>query len=1110
MVGRQTELTQLTSWLDAAIAGRGGLGLLSGPAGIGKTALLQSLSERARGRDMAVAWGSVETGMRSRPPWPWPTILRRLGHPRCRQLADELVAMIPPRTPAHAPLGGAGERPVDQMLNQIIDVLTEAACERPQLIVLDRAQDLDPTSIDFLRLFSDSTEHLPLLIIAATRPTGDTTQQELAFAAGDRTLEVQPLGPLAIARILGKATTAELGGDATALRITAGVPLIALTLRGTAAKHFRPRETDTIRERIVELVGTQLAQLDPALRGLIEACAVCDGAVELSLLARILDAEIDTIERWLERSEVKRFIERERTEESDLLELPHRLLGDAVRAGTDPGDRRSLHARFAAEWIERAARGILVAPETIAYHACRGVPILPAAVAAEWACHAAGNANFVGSHSTAQSWVRSGTQALDISAAPSDQQVRLDLQVEMFVATLGKAPTESIRHLDAIQSLATQLGPAALGNAGFSIVDTADLAYSDAATLTAVVNLLDTAIVAQPSATARYAGLLSSKAFVLGHLGNVEGARQAAKAAFDASEAQAKDCASRPGAALARLRFDPFGQTLPERIELALGLSVKEGDSRGHATAGLARGHAMVDQFALGAVPEATALLAQIEAGVAQTPEHPLSWYPHHLRAVRAVMCLEVEPARDALEASLAAAATPASTMVAYSAAMVLLGQWHEFTGDWLDIDGLVAPEETTRRRVRTITVESIRGPIEIVGAPNRALEAALLKDRAAGDAASAVYAELTLRARDGFRDIPIDASWIPTLGLLAEASALLAHRASAAVLREQLRPYESRFIVAPHAIAVSGIVAGYLAPLAAMLDEPDEAEQLARLAIDENDRVGLPFYATRARLDLADTLRARGSTEDQSEANTLVVTARSTIDRLGMAGLRARLATLDADTPPSPQATLITVAPAAAGLWRRGDVWIIRWESQEIHLRNQRGLAFLHALVERPGEAIHVRELMLLGKTAPASKRGVAELRSGEMHSTSGEGLPVLDEQALSAYRSRLREIGEDLAQAEEESDLGRAEVLRAEQDALLEEVKGATGLGGRRRKTGSDVERARVAVRKRLKSVLERLRRELPPLHLHFNASLRTGTFCCYEPEVSRVWTTTDPNGI
>ena len=73
-----------------------------------------------------------------------------------------------------------------------------------------------------------------------------------------------------------------------------------------------------------------------------------------------------------------------------------------------------------------------------------------------------------------------------------------------------------------------------------------------------------------------------------------------------------------------------------------------------------------------------------------------------------------------------------------------------------------------------------------------------------------------------------------------------------------------------------------------------------------------------------------------------------------------------------------------------------------------------------------------------------------------TGRGVEVLDEQARRAYRARLREIEAELAEAEAANDPGRAERLEEEKERLLDEMRKATGLGGRDRKMG-DAARAR-----------------------------------------------------
>ena len=75
-VGRERELVLLRSRLDTAIAGRGGIVLLAGEAGIGKTRLAEELAEAAQARGVGLAWGRCWEGEGAPAFWPWLQVLR--------------------------------------------------------------------------------------------------------------------------------------------------------------------------------------------------------------------------------------------------------------------------------------------------------------------------------------------------------------------------------------------------------------------------------------------------------------------------------------------------------------------------------------------------------------------------------------------------------------------------------------------------------------------------------------------------------------------------------------------------------------------------------------------------------------------------------------------------------------------------------------------------------------------------------------------------------------------------------------------------------------------------------------------------------------------------
>src|SRR5262249_43567828 len=135
---------------------------------------------------------------------------------------------------------------------------------------------------------------------------------------------------------------------------------------------------------------------------------------------------------------------------------------------------------------------------------------------------------------------------------------------------------------------------------------------------------------------------------------------------------------------------------------------------------------------------------------------------------------------------------------------------------------------------------------------------------------------------------------------------------------------------------------------------------------------------------------------------------------------------------------------------------WECGYEGGTFHLAHMVGLHYLALLVATAGSETHVLQL-----AAPTAARAAG----------SPSRQDLLDPKAKTAYRQRIADLREDLQEADDNNDFERADRIRAELDAIVDEVRRAVGLSGRSRTATDDTERARVAVRKAITTALDRL---------------------------------------
>ncbi|HZR50247.1 MAG TPA: AAA family ATPase [Streptosporangiaceae bacterium] len=291
----------------------------------------------------------------------------------------------------------------------------------------------------------------------------------------------------------------------------------------------------------------------------------------------------------------------------------------------------------------------------------------------------------------------------------------------------------------------------------------------------------------------------------------------------------------------------------------------------------------------------------------------------------------------------------------------------------------------------------------------------------------------------------PKDAEWLECHWAMADLAISLDDRAAAIRLAADLAPYEALWAVDGMGGAVFGVVAEQLGRLAAYLGQPGEAARYLATARDRYEQAGAP-------------------------------------------ALRARL---DALAVPQPRATAELPGPAdGVGLLRRtGQVWLAEWRGRRSIVPDSKGIRDLAVLLARPGEAVTALELVEAAGGPPAAAAG-------------GSLGPVLDATARRAYQQRLADLESELAEAEDNADIGHVERLRAERSMLAAELADALGLGGRARFAGDPAERARKAVTMRIRAAINTIAAQDDTLARHLRNTIRTGRLCSYQPEETVSW--------
>jgi tetratricopeptide (TPR) repeat protein len=1113
LVGRDGELAELLAGLDDVIAGSGGVFLLAGEPGIGKSRLAYEAAARARDRGITVAWGRCWEAGGAPAYWAWVQSLRACvrgvgggelrshlgaGAPFVAQIVPEVAEILPDVGPP-PPMSAEGGR--FRLFDAVATFLRNAAARQPLMLVLDDLHAADAPSILLLRFVARELGDSRVLVLGAYRDLEldrahplTAALAELSREPATRHLRLSGLTEAGVGRLIEETAGVRAGEGVVAAvaRYTEGNPLfVGEVVRLLAAEGRLERIGDpaglraAIPAGIREVIGRRVARLPEECAKVLGLASVFGREFSLPTLEQLSGVPAGELLDILDAGIAARVLT-EIPGAPGGLRFTHALIRDIVYESIPAGQRLRLHQR-AGEVLEAFYRHDLDPHlAELAHHFFQAAPGGDASQGVSYAERAGQRAIALVAYEEAARLFRMALAALGPGQSPGEDRARCRLLLALgdALTRMGEreAAKDELRRAAGVarqHGMAEELGQAALAYTG-------RFTFERGASDRQVITLLEDARAMLPED----AGPLRAR--VLARL---------AAALRDQPDRRPRDALSREAVALARRFNDPptlaytlagrgaalYGPDDPqERLAIAEELRAvaraahdKEREQEGEQ-------HRAQVFLETGRIAEYRQALEAMQRLAAELGEPSARWHANTPRASLALLEGRFADAEALVESALRAGASSEPWDAIANSRVQLFALRSE--------DGRLAEmEPTIRRSVEEFPTRPLF----------RCLLARLLAELGDDDQLRFVFEPL---ATDQFAVIPVNNDLLLSLGHLAEVAWLLRDAARGAVLHDLLLPY--RGLVVDTIEWSTGAVDRYLGLAALTAGDLEPAERHLRDALHLNARIGAQPWTARTQADLATLLLARDQPGDRERAIELLAAALGTARRLGMTVFAKRaggdLARAGgAGHPDRAQPPVAGIAATGgATAWsvcrREGEYWSIAFAGEAFRLKDVKGLHYLAHLLRHPGREFHVLDLVVAGQGTEVGGPRTSPARDDDLHKArlSDTG-PVLDEQAKTAYRARLRELEDDLAEATSCADPVRAARARQEMQFLADELAAAVGLGGRDRKTGSAAERARVNITRAIRAALSRIRAHSPALAGHLDATIHTGTFCSYAPD-------------
>ncbi|MEU5878528.1 BTAD domain-containing putative transcriptional regulator [Spirillospora sp. NPDC047279] len=359
-VGRAAELARLAAGARDAASGHCTVVLVSGDAGMGKTALVERLAATLAAEGWTTAWGRAPETGGAPAAWPWAELLRDLAaaRPPDGDLATALGPLLDAVPPDADPAADATTGRFRLHL-AVGEYAARLAARAPLLLVLDDLHWADDETLAILGRLPGGLRGRPVMIVCTFRQTEISERLAGALATLARAeplrLELAGLGPGEVARLVRSICAAEVAAADLAgiAERTGGNPFFTretarlLDAEGVAAAFsgVPAGVGDVLRRRLAALPEPSLAVLRNA--------AVVGMEADLAVLTDVSGGDEDAVIDAVEAGTAAGLIVEPA---AGRIRFGHALVRDTLYDGLSRIRRTRLHGRVAVA-LERRRPG---------------------------------------------------------------------------------------------------------------------------------------------------------------------------------------------------------------------------------------------------------------------------------------------------------------------------------------------------------------------------------------------------------------------------------------------------------------------------------------------------------------------------------------------------------------------------------------------------------------------------------------------------------------------------------------------------------------------------------------------------------------------------------